>query len=70
MAKDRYNELQENVRIIFFVFIQNKRFSFLLKIEKYGDGVDISILNHFTPIDMEASSMDDFFDQVIIFEIL
>jgi len=42
--------------------------TFFYKIERYGDGVDISILNHFTTIDMEAPVMDDLFDQVIIFE--
>ncbi len=67
--KDRLKDLQENVRFILFLKIEAIGLSTIsLKIEKYDDGIDISIINHFAVIDMEAPIMDNFFNQVIVFK--
>jgi hypothetical protein len=61
--KDRLPELKENVSFISLRFFL-KTIHFGFQVEIYGNGEDLSIINHFAVIDMEGPFMGDFFYKV------
>jgi len=46
------------------LFFFCKKFS--IQAEKYGDELNLSVINHFTTVDMEAPNFDDFFNRIEI----